>query len=105
VPFPKNRIAWYATATTTPTTENVSVERAGEIVAYSDTIQGAIDAASSGDTINVAAGTYVEVGQIVIDKDLSIVGEDKTTTIIKPAQDTAGTAPSCTWCFEIAIIF
>jgi hypothetical protein len=52
------------------------------------TIQAAITAASSGDTINVAAGTYVEVGQIVINKSLSIVGADKATTIVKPAQDT-----------------
>jgi len=51
-------------------------------------IQVAIDAATDGDTIKVAAGIYVEVGQIFIDKDLSIDGEDETTTIIKPAQNT-----------------
>ena len=52
------------------------------------TIQKAISAANADDTVSVAAGTYVEVGQIVISKDLSIVGVDKTTTIIKPFQDT-----------------
>jgi len=34
-----------------------------------NTIQSAIDAASSGDTINVAAGTYSPTSTIVIDKD------------------------------------
>jgi len=45
------------------------------------TIQSAIDAASSGDTINVAAGTYVE--DLEIDKTLELAGADKATTVIK----------------------
>ncbi len=49
---------------------------------------GAITAASAGDTITVAAGTYNEIGQIVINKDLSIVGAGATTTIIKPTSNT-----------------
>jgi hypothetical protein len=52
------------------------------------TIQAAVTDATAGDTINVAAGTYYEVGQIFIDKDLAIVGADKVTTIIKPDHDT-----------------
>jgi pectin methylesterase-like acyl-CoA thioesterase len=51
------------------------------------TIQAAIAASSAGDTIHVAAGEYIEAGQIVIDKDLSILGEDAATTIIRPDAD------------------
>ena len=54
------------------------------------TIQDGISKVAVGGTVNVAAGPYTEVGQIVINKNLSIVGADKTTTIIKPATDTVG---------------
>ena len=57
-----------------------------------NTIQAAISAAVDGDIINVAAGTYAEVGQIVINKDLSIVGENKLTTIINPTANTGSVA-------------
>ena len=62
-----------------------------------ETIVDAITAAISGDTINVSAGTYTEVGQIVIDKNISIIGADKATTIIKPAQDTGNSENSKGW--------
>ncbi len=45
------------------------------------TIQAAITAASSGDTISVAAGTYTE--QLVIDKNLTLIGAGASTTIIQ----------------------
>ena len=57
------------------------------------TLQLAIAAATAGDTIKVMAGTYVESGQIIINKDLTIIGAglEISNVIIKPAQDTVGT--------------
>lgn len=69
---------------------------AGTTACY-ETLQAAIAAATDGETINVAPGTYVEVGQIVINKSLTIIGADKATTIIKPAQDTSDSGDSRGW--------
>ncbi len=48
------------------------------------TIKAAVAAASSGDTITVAAGTYTEAG-ITVDKDLTITGAGASTTIVQAA--------------------
>ena len=69
--------------TVTLTPAEGPVENLNTSVTYG-TIQLAVDAAGVGHTLAVAAGTYVEVGQIVINKDLTIIGENKDTTIIKP---------------------
>jgi parallel beta-helix repeat protein len=54
------------------------------------TIQAAIDAASPGDSVFVHAGTYAE--SIVVDKTISLIGENRDTTIIDAAggQDEIG---------------
>ena len=65
------------------------------------TIQKAIEVVDSGGTIHVGAGTYFEVDQIVIDKDVTIAGEDSDTTIVKPDHDTtvSGYVPSDGWIY------
>lgn len=52
------------------------------------TIQAAVSAANSGETINVCPGTYTEVGQVVIDKNLSIVGASAATVTLMTLTDT-----------------
>lgn len=83
-----NFMPWYATATTTPLREFVSVS-GSPVFAYSDTIQGGVDAAISGSTVNVAAGTYPE--QVTIQKSLSLIGAGEATTIIQAPAVRTGT--------------
>lgn len=66
-------------------------------VTFYGQIRDAVDAASAGDTVDVAAGTYVETGQIVISKDLSIVGAGASQTVIKPAGDTGSSGDARGW--------
>jgi uncharacterized repeat protein (TIGR02543 family) len=54
------------------------------------TIQEGVAAVTADGTVNVAAGTYIETGQIVINKNLSILGADKATTFINPSANTEG---------------
>ncbi|MEA1952641.1 MAG: PKD domain-containing protein [Planctomycetota bacterium] len=65
--------------------------------ANDETIQNAIDAATAGNQINIEAGTHTEGGQIVVDKDLAIVGEDTATTILTPGFDTGDGGDARGW--------
>lgn len=62
-----------------------------------ETIQEAITAVAANGTVHVAVGTYTEAGQIIIDKNLSIIGVDKNTVNIKPNQDTGSVGESRGW--------
>ncbi|MBA4313380.1 MAG: hypothetical protein C0417_12220 [Chlorobiaceae bacterium] len=62
------------------------------------TIGAAINAVLTGDLINIASGIYIEGNpQIVINKNITIVGENKASTIIIPAQNTGNSGDSRGW--------
>ncbi len=79
---------WYTGSTRDTLASNKKVFNQTKMEFY-NTIKDAIDDADSGDTISLATGTYTE-GKIIIDKDLTVIGEDKNTTIIQPAEDIIG---------------
>lgn len=63
------------------------------------TIQAAVGDVNC-DTINVAAGMYTEIGQIVINRNLTITGAGAGNTVIKPANDTDGSNnPTGAWIY------
>jgi hypothetical protein len=73
------------TTTTTTTSTTTTVEPHGPVEIREtgedfDTIGDAMAAATAGQHLDVYAGTYTET--LLVDKRLSFVGEDKTTTII-----------------------
>jgi hypothetical protein len=61
------------------------------------TIMPALTRIVAGGTIHVAAGTYTETGQMVVSKNMTMVGADKLTTIIKPGQNTGTAGDARAW--------
>jgi hypothetical protein len=62
-----------------------------------ETVANAVAAAVSGDTIYVQSGTYTDTAQIVIDKNLNIIGEGKTSTIFTKNFDTGASGDPRGW--------
>lgn len=60
-------------------------------------IMAAIAAANSGDVIYVDPGTFAEGPQVHIDKDLTIIGDDHTTTKITPTANTGSSGDARGW--------
>lgn len=60
------------------------------------TIVGGMDGVSSS-TVHVAAGNYTEQGQIVIARDLAIVGAGAASTTILPSQNTGSSGDDRGW--------
>lgn len=58
-------------------------------------IQGLIDNASAGDTIYILSGIYYE--NIIINKSISLIGEDKNTTIIDGSNNGKVVSISADW--------
>jgi parallel beta-helix repeat protein len=71
----------FATLTTVPlTAKAITLYVGGGSPGNYTTIQDAINASSAGDTIYVYGGIYLE--HVLVNKTLSLVGEDRNTTII-----------------------
>jgi hypothetical protein len=52
---------------------------------------------SSGSTVNVLPGTYVEVGQIVINKNVQIIGDSASNPVVKTDRDTGNSGDTKGW--------
>ncbi len=48
-------------------------------------------------TVNVLPGTYVEAGQIVVDKDVSVIGDPSDRAVIKTDSDTGSGGDARAW--------
>lgn len=68
-----------------------------ELIGTFDTLKEAVDAASSGYTIRLGEGVHETAEQIVIDKDLTIIGSGKDLTTVEAGFDTATSGDARGW--------
>ena len=61
------------------------------------TIQDAINAANPGDTISIGAVDHTEGSQIVVDRDITIIGAGKAQTTVRPGFNTRTSGDSRGW--------
>ncbi len=89
---------WWANPEMTVLKSNLPVINITHYKAY-PTIQLAINDPTTldGDTIYVSPGNYPEVGQIVINKNLTIYGDDKLTTTVTPTANTGSSGDARGW--------
>ena len=72
--------------------------KTGELfVSAGNSIKTAVIAATSGDDVHVAPGTYVESGQIVVDKDLDLLGDVASPPVVTTTTDTGSSGDSRGW--------
>ena len=67
----------------------VQVETGKLITLQNMSINNVLDKAVNGDVIAVAAGIYT--GNVIVNKSVTLLGQDKATTIIQPSNTTAAT--------------
>jgi len=84
----------------TPVIDGLSTDKTGTgnmfNVNLPATVEEAVDSSFGGDTINIASGTY-QVGQVVIDKNLTIVGDADEKPVFNPIASLAGTNSGNAW--------
>ena len=64
---------------------------------FCDDVEGAIAAATAGDTVEIADGCYVIDAQVVVDKDITLVGESQEGTILSLSFNTASSGDPRGW--------
>ncbi|MBN2149132.1 MAG: tandem-95 repeat protein [Anaerolineales bacterium] len=90
---------WVGLPDGTEVTPSFPVGAGVHIIGYDafDTIQEAIGAVADPGTTYVMIGAYPEIGQIAISKDLTLIGEDRDTTIVQPTANTGGSGDARGW--------